>query len=217
MTGPLSAGHRTFAVDLEGGRIDEMAADVANWMRNATIGPATVVGHSMGGMVAQQLYAADPELVQGLVLCATTGGVTPGYAHSACAMRDLIEAKGTKALAAMMAPGLFGDAYRDAHPERLAAFAETVAASDARSLIRMLEAVAVFDLLDRLPAIAVPTVVVVGEHDPFRDDCDQLAATIPGATLTVIDGIGHMTPMEAPEAVVDVIAGAAGRGRTAQP
>lgn len=217
MTGPLSAGYRTVAVDLVGGGIDEMAADVASGLRNAAIGPATVVGHSMGGMVAQQLYAADPGLVQGLVLCATTGGVTPAYAQSSRAMRDLIEAKGTKALAAMMAPGLFGDDYREAHPERVAAFTETVAASDARSLIRMLEGVAAFDLLDRLQAIAVPTVVVVGEHDPFRADCDHLAATIPGATLTVIDGIGHMTPMEAPEAVVDAIAGAAERGREAQP
>ena len=59
------------------------------------------------------------------------------------------------------------------------------------------------DARDDLRAIAVPTLVVVGAEDVITPPAGaaQLAAAIPGATLTVIPDAGHLAPMEAPAAV----------------
>jgi pimeloyl-ACP methyl ester carboxylesterase len=59
------------------------------------------------------------------------------------------------------------------------------------------------DSLPGLPGIACPTLVLCGRQDgPTPVECHQeIAAAIPGARLTVIEGSGHLTPMERPEAV----------------
>jgi pimeloyl-ACP methyl ester carboxylesterase len=80
--GPLSAAGRVLAVDHRGHgygprpatpfRLADVADDVAALLRHLGTGAAVVVGYSMGGPVAQLLWQRHPELVTGLVLCATS-------------------------------------------------------------------------------------------------------------------------------------------------
>jgi 3-oxoadipate enol-lactonase len=57
------------------------------------------------------------------------------------------------------------------------------------------------DRLEALATLDVPTAVIVGDVDTtMLEDCRRLAATIPGAELTVIAGAGHVPQIEQPEA-----------------
>ena len=61
--------------------------------------------------------------------------------------------------------------------------------------------------LDRLSKIACPTLVIAGEKDRLRSiaESEELRAGIPGATMAVMQGVGHMMPMEAPEQLSRII------------
>ena len=54
-------------------------------------------------------------------------------------------------------------------------------------------------VIDGLPSIACPTLVIVGERDrPFLAGSEYMAAKIPGARLAIIDGAGHAPPVTHP-------------------
>ena len=58
-----------------------------------------------------------------------------------------------------------------------------------------------------LPGIAVPTLLVVGEHDGVTTPAEhtEMAAAIPGAALAIIGGAGHMTALEQPAEFADLL------------
>lgn len=80
---PLSAHHRVVALDHRGhGRgirsrrpflLEDCADDAAALIRQLELGPSIIAGYSMGGPIAQLLWKRHPDLVEGLVLCATAG------------------------------------------------------------------------------------------------------------------------------------------------
>jgi pimeloyl-ACP methyl ester carboxylesterase len=166
---------------------------------------AVVVGHSMGGMVAQHLYAKSPQRVAGLVLCGTTSAAGTPYQETNQQLKGLITSQGPAALAAAMGPGLFGDQYRETRTSEVEEFIAEVAMCDEAALTASLDAITQFDLTDQLGNISVPCTVVVGDADPFLEDCRLLAESIDGASLLILEGVGHMEPMESPGAVAGAI------------
>ena len=67
--------------------------------------------------------------------------------------------------------------------------------------------------LDRLHEISCPTLVIAGKSDKLRSlaEATELHEGIPGSELTVIDGTGHMIPMEAPASLAEAIVSWLGR------
>src|SRR5262249_8298919 len=56
-------------------------------------------------------------------------------------------------------------------------------------------------VIDGLPSVTVPTLIVVGDEDqPFLAPCEYMAKKIPGARLEVIAGAGHSSNLDQPEA-----------------
>jgi pimeloyl-ACP methyl ester carboxylesterase len=64
------------------------------------------------------------------------------------------------------------------------------------------------DQTDLLPAIACPTLLACGRQDSYSplDRHEDMHARIPGSTLAIIEGAGHMAPMEEPEQVTQAMA-----------
>jgi pimeloyl-ACP methyl ester carboxylesterase len=157
----------------------------------------------MGGMLSLHLVLSRPELVRSLILM-DTAAESPGDFTLPPELAPLIRRHGLERMAALTPPRpeelllqrLKGDDWlRDNRRQRLAVM-------DPEAFLALFPLVfAGPGLLDRLGEIAVPTTVIVGEHDePFRGPSDRLAAGIRGARLVVIDGAYHSPQHTHPEA-----------------
>lgn len=193
----LARRHRVYTVDLVGfgrSRCDHpfalaaAAATLAAWMRQVGIGPAHVVGHSMGGHIAADLAADEPGLVERLVL--VDAAAIPF--DLACVPRPL---DALRCLAGL-SPGYLGLLLTDAASAGLPTIA--------RAALDLLRA----DIRPKLERIRAQTLVVWGERDvlvPLRLG-RELARSIPGATLAVFPGTGHSPMIERPATFNRVVA-----------
>lgn len=173
-----------------------------------------LVGHSMGGIVAQHLALTDEERLTSLVLMDTSAdriGVSEELVALAC---EIVATEGLPALlAAQKALGspLETEAAKRLRAERPGWEARQDAKflrSSPEMYVAMARALTEApSRVDRLRQLRVPTLVVVGEHDLLlRNAADDLAAAIPGAELAVIPGGGHSPQVEVPDAWFDVVA-----------
>jgi pimeloyl-ACP methyl ester carboxylesterase len=179
-----------------------LAAALRDALDARGIGRATLVGHSMGGMIAQEFFASFPDRVAELVLYATTpafGGRDPSFAEAFLQARlGPLEGR-TMADAAedMLAGNFQPGAPPNAMPRAKAALS-AVPEDVYRATVRCLTT---FDRRAELASITVPTLLIAGEHDPAAPlkTMQRMATVIPGARLTVIGGAGHFAHLEKPD------------------
>jgi pimeloyl-ACP methyl ester carboxylesterase len=201
---------------------ERMAADVMALADRLGWDRFALLGHSMGGGVAQLIALDHPERLTGLILASTFHGPVPGISMELVQLGCwVVREAGMEGLADAQA------ARRAENPESVAAFErlqEAIPGYAEASRARLVDTspdmwmamaplfVSQEDRLARLAALDVPTAVIVGEHDgTMGDDCRRLAATIPGAELTVIAGAGHVPQLEQPEAWWAAVSGFLGR------
>lgn len=201
----LPEGVRALAPDLRGcgdskkpappWSMNDLAEDIYQFVQALGVERATVVGHSLGGGVAQYLTVNHPELVERLVLVNSApvdGLKTPPerYAQLAVAVKmpDILK----MALGAMMPT-----APKDEYYARL--LEESIAKS-AEALIPNGHALDAMDLTEQAKGIAVPVLVLYGKQDMLvtLPMMEKTRDTIPGAALEVWDGVGHSAPVEDP-------------------
>ena len=168
-------------------------------------GVGTWIGYSMGGRIALHVALAHPAVVTGLVLVSTTAGIDEPTERDARREAD-------EALAARIET-IGADAFLDewlAQPLLHGAPADRDARSrDATALAASLRQAGTGTqepLWDRLGAIDVPVLIVVGERDgKFVALGQRLTAAIPDAELTVIADAGHTCHLERPDEFVAVV------------
>ncbi|MBL8749158.1 MAG: alpha/beta fold hydrolase [Planctomycetes bacterium] len=217
MHGPLAERRTLVAIDLRGHgaspwcgdamhTMDLLADDVAAVVHTISDEPVDVVGLSMGGYVAQAVWARHPQLVRSLCLVDTKakGDDDAGKAGRDAAMRTVLE-KGRPAIAAAMAGKLLAPrAETDPHGMLLRARLHSmVEGQPVETIVADLRGMR--ERPDRTPMLAsitVPTLVVVGSEDALTppDEAKRVAGAIPGARCVVVPGCGHLTPMENPAA-----------------
>ena len=225
----VADGHRVVLYDQRGhgsstlGRapltVDRLGDDLRAVLETLDVRDAVLAGHSMGGMTIQALAANHADVVaeraRGIVLAGTAAHVSrlpvpAAVAHAILGDRRTasIEARDPWSMRRM-----FGDAVHRSHVDaaRQALLATT---GDARA--GCLVAMTRMDYRSGLARIGVPTVVLVGSKDRLTAPARArvLAAAIPSARLELLEGIGHMLPLEVPEVLAATIEELAASGAT---
>ncbi|MEO6528144.1 MAG: alpha/beta hydrolase [Gemmatimonadaceae bacterium] len=222
----MPAGHRLVVMDLLGyGRSDPPngrslslrahAERVVALLDALGIDRACVVGHDLGGGVAQAITIDTPLRVSRLAL-------VDSVAFAGWPTRDVRVARALLRLTGSVAPAWvlavlradlergYEDPARAVHSiERFVRPFDSVAGRAAfMQHLQALDSRETRELAARLSEIRVPTAVVWGAHDPFLSLKlgKRLAATIPGATIEVITGARHFSPEDAPRQIADAIA-----------
>jgi pimeloyl-ACP methyl ester carboxylesterase len=208
---PLSRDFRTVSLDHRGhGHSDKpagpedydlelMAEDAFGLLQHLDIGACYVIGHSMGGVIAQRLALAHPEPVRALVLVDTWADLPDG-AHTEARSR-LLEIARQQGMEAVFEEQLRLNPMAEqirAQPRFLELWRSQFLMTSREAYVHLAQALAQRQpLLDRLDAIEVPTLIVCGENDaPFLGPCQRIHARMPGSELVVIPGAGHTPQIE---------------------
>lgn len=192
-----------------------MAEDARNLMVAAGWESAHVVGHSMGGVIAQQLALDAPARVRSLsLLCTFARGrdaarMTPRVVWPG--IRSRMGTRGMRRRAYL--DMLYSPAFLErANPDALAAQTGELVGRDLADsrpiLVRQLRALGAHDASSRLGGLGgIPTLVVSGELDPIAlpEYGRALAAGIPGARYVEVAGQSHGVVLERPELVCGLI------------
>jgi 3-oxoadipate enol-lactonase len=187
--------------------IADMADDVADVLDAAEAATATVLGLSMGGMIAQELVLRRPGRVRGLVLAATRPPIPRFHIPPLAASWQLVRPPGPRETlqqyfralwTAAAAPG-----FAQRHPDDIEELVrQTLERPTPRAMLaHQLRAMSSWAHADRLTSIRAPTVVVHGDEDRFSPPANglELAELIPGARHVPVPGVGHLLAHEAPE------------------
>jgi 3-oxoadipate enol-lactonase len=166
-------------------------------------GEVVLVGHSMGGMVAQEVVARRPELVAKLVLHGTSpsfGKPDGEWQREFIAQRTapLDEGRSMAELAEVLVPQMVGPGSL---PEGVRLATHCMGLVPPATYRRALECMVTFDRRSNLPNIQVPTLVVAGQYDRNAPPAmmKKMADAIPGSTFLEMKGVGHLQNLEAPE------------------
>ena len=221
----MPAGHRLVVLDLLGyGRSDPPhgrpltlrahADRVVALLDALGIAEACIVGHDLGGGVAQAIAIHAPARVSRLALVdsvAFTGWPTRDVRLARALLRLTGRVPPRWVLAVLRADLERGyiDPSRAVHS--IDRFIRPFTSDDGRATfmqhLRALDARETRGMAPRLGEISIPTAVVWGANDPFLGIgmAKRLAAAVPGSTLHVVPGVRHFTPEDAPRPVADAI------------
>jgi (E)-2-((N-methylformamido)methylene)succinate hydrolase len=208
----LAGDHRVIAYDLLGhGASPPIASDASldDFVDQlATLVEALVperqtfslVGFSFGGLIAEAFVLKSPERVARLAIIASVFDRSEEERAGVMGRLHMARLEGSEALIEPALQRWYSPEFRQRHPAVVEAVAAMLRRNDSRSF---LAAYSVFaeadrDLAGRLGAIAVPTLIVAGEHDGGATPAmaRRLTALIPGAKLAIVRGGRHMLPQE---------------------
>lgn len=205
-------GHGGSAPDLiaPGATVADLADLVLGLADSLGVDRFAYAGVSLGGAVGLHLAVHHPERVMSLaVICSSAhfNGAGPWQERAALVRREGLAPLAATADARWFTPGftvarLVQD-HRDADPAAYAACCDALAA---------------FDIRDRLASIAAPTLLIAGREDPATPPAHlrEIADAVPGSALVELSGASHLAPAQCPDAVLAALrahfSGVPGRG-----
>ncbi|MGE3662230.1 MAG: alpha/beta fold hydrolase [Pseudonocardia sp.] len=201
-------GHGTGAPPEGSFTMAELAAGVLAAVGEHRAGRATFryAGDSVGGAVGLQLLLDAPDRVEAATLLCTGAriGTTESWTERIAAVR----AGGTRAMVEGSAVRWFAPGFADREPARAARLLDALPSIGDGGYVAVCEALATFDVRDRLAGITAPVLAVAGACDVSTppDSLRAIAEGVPGARLVVLDDVGHLAPAEVPRTVARLVA-----------
>ena len=202
-------GHGASPRPEPGTGLDGYAAQLKELLDHLQLPQATVIGFSMGGLVARAFALHYPQQLEGLVILNSVFNRSAEQRAGVIERTRQAAEHGPDANAEAALSRWFSREYQAANPAQIAAIRQTLASNDPQGYLTTYELFATQDmyLVEDLGSIQVPTLVATGELDPGStpEMARQLAERIPGAQVAVLDEQRHMMPVESPRLVNQVL------------
>jgi 3-oxoadipate enol-lactonase len=181
--------------------IADHVADLEELLSAFNIEKAVIVGLSIGGLIAQGLWAKAPERIRGLVLMDTACKIaTEEFWNSRIAA---VRSGGLAAVADNVLERWFSPTFRTTRTEELTVWRDMLVKSPVEGYVGSCAAIRDADTEQAARSISVPTLVLCGSEDLATPPAlvKTMADMIEGATFTMIEGVGHLPCIEAPSMV----------------
>ncbi|MFD1858389.1 4-carboxymuconolactone decarboxylase [Aeromicrobium camelliae] len=163
--------------------------------------PFYYAGDSVGGAVGLQLLLDHPDRVRSAALLATGAkiGEESGWRERAATVR----ASGTPSMVTGSAQRWFGPGFMEREPEVATELLHSLQDADAEGYAQVCEALATFDVRERLGQIGAPVLAIAGAEDGPTPPASlgQIADAVQHGRLVVLDGVAHLPPAERPHEV----------------
>lgn len=207
----LSLHHHVVALDLRGhGRseskgelsVESWARDVEALVTALELPAVTLVGHSMGSLIAQQLAISKPETVDQLVLVGGISYFEPPAKEAYGKRAEMVEADGMDALVEDWLPGALAPRTHAQLPQLSGMLRDMFLRNDPKSYAKACRALAKASPIKR-ENIGQPTLLAVGDHDRSTPIAmtEELHKEIPVSRVRVIPSAAHWVQLEQPDAL----------------
>ncbi|HEY5426020.1 MAG TPA: alpha/beta hydrolase [Candidatus Tumulicola sp.] len=208
----FAGGYRCLAVEMRGnGALPDpdpavitragFAGDVLAVAGACGIDRFTLVGCSLGGVVAFELWKRVPQRIDAMVIVGSFARYPHAQAYADGVKAAAREAGDMRAFAEMRAAQL------GLPPARMHETIEQMACKSVACYLASTQATWTGDYRDVLPTIDVPVLVLCGEHDTVapRDLSEAIVNAIPDATFATVESAGHVANADNPVAFDDLM------------
>ncbi|MGO4445654.1 4-carboxymuconolactone decarboxylase [Mycobacterium sp. 2YAF39] len=163
-------------------------------------------GDSVGGCVGLQLLLDAPYRIASATLLCT--GAVIGTRQAWRERAATVRSQGTDIMEAAAAQRWFSTDFAEREPAVSSGLFDALRHADSGSYAQVCDALAEFNVTDRLQEISTPVLAVAGAQDVATppDDLQRIASGVKDGRLVVLDGVGHLAPAEAPVRVAQLIA-----------
>jgi 3-oxoadipate enol-lactonase len=184
----------------------DYARDLAALLNSVGVGRATIVGLSIGGLIAQELYRQSPERVAALVLCDTAAKI--GTDESWDQRIAEVERGGIEAIADSVLERWFTTGFRARRSAELAGMRAMLTRTPRQGYLAACGALKRADLRSYAGRIQAPTLCLVGDEDGSTPVAlvKETAALIPASRFKIIEGAGHLPNVEKPKILAGLVA-----------
>jgi len=211
----LALHHHVVAVDLRGhGRSDRSGAlSVQQWADDVhaliaalELPAVTLVGHSLGSLVAQYLASTRGEVVDYLVLLGGISYFEPPAKDAYVKRAEMVEADGMDAIVEDWLPGALAPRTAAKLPQVVGLLRELFLRNDPASYAKACRALAKAPSINR-ERIGQPTLLLVGDHDRSTPIAmtEELHREIPVSRVKVIPSAAHWASLEQPDEIASAI------------
>lgn len=184
--------------------IDDHTLDLAGLLDALDVKQAIVVGLSVGGMIAQALAGARPDLVRGLVLCDTAHKIGPPDIWQT--RIEAINKGGIASIADGILERWFSAAFHEQRPDELEIWRAMLCRTPSDGYLGTAYAIRDADLTTIAERLTLPTLCIVGSEDGATTPAlVKSTADLIGADFIEIQGAGHLPCIEAPDDMAGII------------
>lgn len=188
--------------------VELFADDLADLLDHVGWPSALVAGASMGGSISLAFAAAYSQRVDALGLIDTTAWYGADAPEKWADRAAKAQREGLQALVGFQQTRWFSDGFREKHPETVDASVATFLNNDVAAFAATCHMLGAFDQRSALARLSMPVAIVVGEED-YATPVPMAKAmhdSMPNSSFQIINGARHLTPLERPDVIADVLA-----------
>jgi 3-oxoadipate enol-lactonase len=188
-------------------RCEQFADDVADLLDAVGWPNAMVLGASMGGSIAIQFAFSHAERVTALGLVDTTAWYGADAPATWAERGKKAETDGFASMIGFQVTRWFSDAFRAANPGVVQQTSDVFVRNDVAAYVALCDMLGAFDGRAYLTGFRMPVEVLVGEEDYATplEMAEELERSIPAAHLSVIPAVRHLTIIEIPERIAELV------------